>query len=83
MTGHVKTSTEVTRSRALSVLIVRRDPYSPWTLARLLTGQKTDLLLRMSFDIYDIILITTNIFVMIFKELSARDGCWSLVFVLH
>ena len=68
MTGLVQTLVGATKSRALSPLNVTRDSNSPWTLglARLQTGWT-------SLDIFDTILITTNIY-----DLSAWDD-WSLV----
>ena len=40
------------------------------------------LLLRMFLDIFDMMNITTNIYVLNFYDLSAWDGSWSLVSVL-
>ena len=97
MTGLVQTSTEATRFRAFFPLIVSRDSYSPWTLARLQIGGAQPGLVDVTWC-FDIILITNNICVGTnaltgyegpscsvpdlcnrFYDLSAWDGCWSLV----
>ena len=58
---NIQTSIEVTRSRALSPMIVSsQDSYSPWTLARVPIARSTACSSGCHFIFY-IVLITTNI----------------------
>ena len=79
--GLVRTSADATRSRALSSLIFSQDSQSPYTVARVQDLHGAYLLLRMSLDIFDIIINTTNICV--FKFLWPLRLRWLLVLGLY
>ena len=78
MSGLVKTSTYSTRSRALSPLIVSRGLLQPLDLSSRTDCAEHSLLCGCHL-IFLIIIITTNICVLKFYDLSAWDGYWSLV----
>ena len=79
MTGLVQTSSEATRSRASSPLIVSRDSYSPWTLARFQMGGAQPTFADVTIYFWYLIFITLDVCVINFYDLSAWDGCWSSV----
>ena len=78
--GLVQASAEATRSRALSPLIVSQESYSPWTLPRLQLSGVQPAIAYVTWY-FDTILITTNIWVIAFYDLSAWDSCWSFEYI--
>ena len=80
MTGHVQTSSEETRPRSSSPLIVSRDSFRPWTRARFQTGGAWPLW-RMSLYIFDFLFYHLTCLCNNLYGLSTLVGCWSSTFI--
>ena len=83
MTGLVQTLAEATGSRALSPLIVSRDSYSPWILARIQTRRSMYIACSSRCSLISLI---TNICVIYFCDLTSLDvylssvSLWRLIY---
>ena len=80
MTELVQTSSEETRPRSSSTLIISRYSFSPWTWAHFQTGGSYSLLWWMSLYVFDILFYHLTCFCYNFYGISALVGRWSSIF---